>query len=76
MATSQEQPRLNELLSLKQAAKISGLTTGYLRRLARNDDLWCIKLGRNWFTTEQAVREYLARDRKPGPKSNDSPGSQ
>ena len=73
MAKPSEQPRLDELLSLTQAAKISGLTTGYLRRLARNGDLWCIKLGRNWLTTEQAVREYLARDRKPGPKSKEPP---
>ena len=31
-------------------------------------NLWGTKIGRNWVTTEQAVQEYLARDRKPGPK--------
>jgi hypothetical protein len=30
--------------------------------------LWGAKIGRNWVTTEQAVRAYLARDRRPGPK--------
>ena len=63
-----DQPRLEELISLDQAAKLSGLTADHLRRLVREGDLWGKKIGRNWVTTEQAVREYLARDRRPGPK--------
>ena len=63
------QPGLDDLISLQQAAKLSGLSQGHLSLLIRNSELWGTKLGgRNWFTSEQAVREYLARDLKPGPK--------
>ena len=63
-------PRLEEIISLDEAAKLSGLTADHLRRLVRQGDLWGRKIGRNWVTTELAVREYLARDRRPGPKTN------
>ena len=66
---SGSQPSLDELISLSEAAELSGFTTRHLRYLAMNGELWAKKLGRNWFTTTQAVQEYLARDRRPGPKS-------
>ena len=56
------------LIPLNKAAKLSGLSTSHLRLLVRQKQIWGRKLGRDWFTTEQAVREYLARDHKPGPK--------
>ena len=61
-----------ELISLSEAAKLSGLSASYIRRLVSQDEIWGLKIGRNWVTTEQAVREFLARDRKPGrkPKTN------
>jgi len=62
------QPNLDELISLSEAAELSGFTTRHLRLLATNGEIWAKKLGRNWLTTAQAVQEYLARDRKPGPK--------
>ena len=62
------QPNLDELISLSEAAEQSGFTTRHLRLLATNGEIWSKKLGRNWFTTAQAVQEYLSRDRKPGPK--------
>ena len=61
-------PGLDELIPLSKAAELSGFTTRHLRLLAGNGEIWAKKLGRNWFTTAQAVHEYLARDRKPGPK--------
>ena len=67
--TSDDQPNLCELITLSEAAEISGFTTRHIRHLAVNGEIWAKKLGRNWFTTAQAVREYLARERKPGPKS-------
>lgn len=67
---SDYQPNLDELISLSQAAKLSGLSHSHLRLLARNGEIWVKWLGRGWFTTEQAVQEYLARDRRPGPKTN------
>lgn len=63
------QPKLDELLSLHEAAKISGLTQGHLSLLIRKGELWGKKIGRNWVTTAQAVTEYLARDRRRGPKT-------
>ena len=66
---SSEQPGLDELISLSEAAKLSGLSHSHLRLLARNGEIWVKWLGRGWFTTEKAVQEYLARDRRPGPKT-------
>lgn len=66
------QPGLDDLITLIEAAKLSGFTTRHLRHLAENEQLWAKKLGRNWFTTTQAVNDYLARDRRPGPKSQES----
>ena len=64
------QSKLDELITLKQAAKISGLSHDHLRRLAGRGDLDAKKIGRDWVTTERSVREYLAQDRRPGPKPN------
>ena len=70
---SDYQPRLDELISLQKAVKLSGLTRQHLALLIRQGELWGNKLGgRYWYTTEEAVREYLARDRRPGPKSQDN----
>jgi hypothetical protein len=65
---SEYQPRWNELITLQEAALLSGLSAGHLRLLAGHGDIWARRLGHNWFTTEKAVSEYLARERRPGPK--------
>lgn len=65
-----DQLNLEDLISLKEAAAISGLSHDHLRRLAGRGDLWAKKIGRDWLTTEKAVKEYLARKRRPGPKAN------
>ena len=65
---SNDEPRLGELISLREAAKLSGLSQGHLPLLIRDGELWGTKIGRNWVTTEKAVRDYLARGRRPGPK--------
>ena len=67
-ASSPDQPSLDELISLTEASELSGLSAGHLRLLVRRGKLWGVKLGRNWVTTAQAVEEYLAQDRRPGPK--------
>ena len=61
-------PNIKDLITFEEAASLSGFTDRHLRKLAGENKIWAIKLGRNWFTTEQAVREYLAKDRKTGPK--------
>jgi hypothetical protein len=68
------QPKLDEVIPLNQAADISGLSSDHLRRLVREGELWGMKIGRNWVTSVKAVREYLARNRKPGPKPHKAPG--
>ena len=50
-----ESPGLDELISLQQAAELSGLSAGHLRLLAGQGQLWAKKLGRNWVTTARAV---------------------
>lgn len=62
------QPNIKDLITFEEAARLSGFTDRHLRKLAGENKIWAIKLGRNWFTTEQAMKEYLAKDRKTGPK--------
>ena len=66
--SSSDQPSLDELISLKEAADTSGLSTSYLRLLVSRGDIWGMKLGRNWVTTAQAVKAFLDQERKRGPK--------
>ena len=64
-----DQPEMTDLIPLKKAVEISGLTRQHLALLIRQGELWGTKLGgRDWYTTENAVREYLAREIRPGPK--------
>ena len=65
---SDYQPKLDELISLRQAAKLSGLSPNHLRLLVGNGEIWGKKIDHYWVTTEAAVREYLARNIRPGPK--------
>ena len=65
------QPKVDELISLNEAANISGLSHDHLRRLAGRGDLWAMKIGRNWVTTDKAIQDYLSRNRQPGPKKKD-----
>ena len=60
-----------QLISLAEAAELSGLSAGHLRLLVGRGTVWGTKIGRNWVTTEKAVREYLEKDRRPGPKGKD-----
>ena len=61
----------SQLISLAEAAKISGLSQGHLRLLANQDKIWAAKIGRNWVTTEKAVQAYLSTNPRPGPKSKE-----
>jgi hypothetical protein len=64
----QSQPQLDDLISLQEAAELSGLTARHMRYLAVQGEIWAKKLGRNWFTTAQAVQSYMVLEHKPGPK--------
>jgi hypothetical protein len=63
-----EKPGLDDLITLYEASALSGLTASQLRLLVSKGEMWGRKLGRNWFTTAQAVRDYLSLGRKPAPK--------
>lgn len=65
------QPGPDDLVSLSVASKLCGLSPDHLRRLAGRGDLKAKKIGRDWLTTMRAVDEYLARNRRPGPKKHD-----
>lgn len=58
----------NQLISLAEAAKLSGLSSGHMRLLAKQGKIWATKIGRNWVTTQNAVQAYLATSPRPGPK--------
>ena len=60
-----------KLLSLAEAAEISGLSQGHLRLLSKQEKIWAVKIGRNWVTTREAIQEYLATNPRPGPKPKD-----
>jgi excisionase family DNA binding protein len=47
------------LISLKEAAALCGLSNSHLQLLARKGRLRAKRMGRDWFTTAEAVSEYL-----------------
>jgi len=49
-----------KIISLKEAAENSGYHPDYLGSLIRSGKLEGKKIGRNWFTTEKAVNDFLA----------------
>jgi hypothetical protein len=46
------------LISLAEAAALSGLSSGHLKHLAQRGRLRAWKVARNWVTTTSAVSEY------------------
>ena len=65
-----DEESLARLISFPEAAQISGFTDGYIRKLARSGKIWARKIGRNWVTTEDAIKAYLATERRTGRKPN------
>jgi hypothetical protein len=63
-----DQPSLDQLISLREAAELSRLSASHLRLLVSRGDVWGQKIGRNWVTTAQAVQGYVAQDHRPGPR--------
>lgn len=49
---------IGELISLAEAAKLSGFTQDYLKKAAQRGRLKAKKIGRNWVTTAAAVEQY------------------
>ena len=61
--------KLDELISLRQASKLSGLSPNHLRLLVGKGLIWGKKIDSFWVTTEKAVKEYQSLSVRPGPKS-------
>lgn len=59
----------DELISLADAAKYSGLNAEFLRQLVVRDRLRAKRIARNWLTTRNAVDEYMANRQKRGRKN-------
>ena len=53
---------------MAEAARRFDLSTGHLRKLAREGKLKTFKVGHYWVTTAEAVQAYMAEGHKPGPK--------
>ena len=67
------EPRLDELMSLSEAAKQTEISASHLRLLVRRGEVWGRKMGRNWVTTKAAVEHYLSQVHKTGPKPKQGP---
>lgn len=59
---------MSEWISMKEAAEYTGYTPRHIRRLLRDGLVKGQRLGRDWFTTKQALDEYLATNPRPGPE--------
>lgn len=64
----QPSPNINDLISLREVSEKCTLSQGHVRLLIRTGLIKGWKIGRNWVTTMEAVEDYLAQNRKPGPK--------
>lgn len=56
-------PNLKKVISLHQASQISGYHQDYLSALMRKGEMNGEKLGGNWFTTEDEVRNYIFKQK-------------
>lgn len=63
--------RVPKLISLAEAARISGLSPSHLRKLVSEGTIPGEKIGRDWLTTAEAVQEYQRLGIKPGRKRKD-----
>ena len=65
--------RASNLISVSAASHISvsgeSLTPRHIRRLLKQQIIAGIQIGRYWYTTEEAVRDYLLTERRPGPRT-------
>jgi excisionase family DNA binding protein len=60
-----------KLITLKEAAEYSGFSYNYLRNLVNKGRLKAHKRGVQWFTTREAVDEYIASRQRRGRYRND-----
>jgi hypothetical protein len=61
-----DEKNLNNLISLEEASRISGLSSVHLRHLVATGKLWGKKFARNWVTNKDEVLNYLKQNYHPG----------
>jgi hypothetical protein len=54
---------IKKVITLRQAAKLSGYNQDYLGSLIRSGDIKGAKIGRNWCTTEEEIKDFLFRQK-------------
>lgn len=54
---------LKKIISLHQASQISGYHQDYLSSLIRKKEIKGEKLGSNWFTTEEEIKNYIFKQK-------------
>jgi len=59
---------LPEWISVKEAAAYTGYTPRHIRHLLAHGLVKGRKFGRDWFTTKEALDEYLVTNPRPGPE--------
>jgi len=64
-----------EWITTTEAANISGFHIEYIRRLVRGGTIVAKKWGREWMVKRSSFDEYLASEKKPGPKPGSKPSS-
>ena len=62
---------MDDWVSVKRAAEYTGYTPRHVRYLLNQGLIKGRKLGRDWFTTTEALDEYLATNPRPGPKKKE-----
>ena len=62
---------LEDLITVSEAAKRSGINGSFIRRLLANGRLRGRKIGNSWAIEPTSLEEYLKTDRKPGRKPLD-----
>ena len=66
-----EEAPLPEWISTREAAEYTGYSRGHICYLLSHGLVEGRKFGRDWFTTKEALDEYLATDPRPGPNKED-----
>lgn len=62
-------------LTTSQARKHSDLSGVYLAQLLRKGTLEGFKIDREWFIYTDSLEQFLAKNRKPGPRGPRKPAS-
>lgn len=64
----ENEPSVDELISLRQASAICDLSPNHLRLLVGKGIIWGKKIDTIWVTTQNAVEKYVSQAHKTGPK--------